>query len=262
MNFFKKIKFILIKIKVYLRYKKNIKTTIKWIFTGKEITNFTYKIKNENELIHAANLVTNLDYVGIQKIMDELNPTNKELKLFFTTHFFKEIKDTKKLGRRILWYILARVIKPNVIIESGVFNGLGTGLLIFALHKNSLEQPTNKFEYKGLDIKLNNLFYKEKNPSKVDVKLIEKDSHEFLKSYKDKNKLIYISDADHDYNFEIKEYELIQKNLAPGSLIISDTGTKSLSDFSMLNNKKLVCFSEKPDQHWYLGAKCSISYDF
>ena len=48
MNFFQKIKFILVKIKIYLRYEKNIKTTIKWILTGKEITNFTYKIRNEN----------------------------------------------------------------------------------------------------------------------------------------------------------------------------------------------------------------------
>ena len=262
MNFFQKIKFILIKIKIYLKYKKNIKAAIKWILTGKEITNFTYKIRNENELVHAANLVTNLDYKSIQKIINELNPTNKDLKLFFTKHFFDEIRDTKKLGRRILWYILARVIKPNVVIESGVFNGLGTGLLIFALHKNSLELPSTKFEYKGLDIKINNLFYNEKNSSKVDVKLIEKNSHEFLESYNEKNKILYISDAEHNYNFEIKEYELIQKNFAPGSIIISDTGSNSLSDFSILNNKKLVCFSEKPDQHWYSGAKCSISYGY
>ena len=48
--------------------------------------------------------------------------------------------------------------KTRIIIESGVFKGLGTGLLIFALHKNSIENTTTKPEFIGLDIKLKTFF--------------------------------------------------------------------------------------------------------
>tara|TARA_Y100000816_G_scaffold292262_1_gene286660 strand:+ start:1576 stop:2367 length:792 start_codon:yes stop_codon:yes gene_type:complete len=263
MNLFQKIKFIFVRLNIYLRYNKNINEAIKWIIAGKEITNFTYPIKNNHELIHIANIITGLDYNVIKKIINELDfKKNNELKPFFTELFFKEINDTKKFGRRVLWYILARAIKPDVIIESGVFKGMGAGLLIFALHKNYKEQPLVKLEYKGLDIKMNNLFYNEKNSSKVQVQLVEQDSIEFLKSYKDKKKILYISDAEHNYDFEFQEYELIKKNFAPGSIIISDTGSKSLSDFSIINNKKMICFAEIPGEHWYKGAKCSVSYGY
>ncbi len=262
MNFLQKIKFVFVKINIYLRYNKNFKEIFKWILTGKEITNFTYPIKNENELIHVANIITSQDYEIIKKIIKELDIKNNELKLFFTDHFFKEVEDPKKFGRRILWYILARLIKPEVIIESGVFKGLGTGLLIFALHKNSIENTTTKPEFIGLDIKLKNLFYNENSQSNVNVKLVENDSIKFLENYNDKKKILYISDADHSYDFEIMEYKLIKKNFTPGSIIISDTGSKSLSDFSLSNNKKMICFSENPDKHWYQGAKCSVSYDY
>tara|TARA_Y100001958_G_C21179199_1_gene509414 strand:+ start:452 stop:1246 length:795 start_codon:yes stop_codon:yes gene_type:complete len=264
MNPFQKIKFIFVRINIYLRYNKNIYNTIKWILAGKEITNFTYPIKNNHELIHVANAITDLDYNIIKNIIDELDikNNNNEMKLFFTERFFKEINDPKKFGRRVLWYILARAIKPDVIIESGVFKGMGTGLLIFALHKNSHEKPFVKFEYKGLDIKLNNLFYNEKHSSKVEAQLIEQDSIEFLRNYKDKKKILYISDAEHNYDFEMQEYELIKKNFAPGSIIISDSGSKSLSDFSIVNNKKMICFTENPEEHWYKGSKCSVSYGY
>ena len=113
MNFLQKIKFVFVKINIYLRYNKNFKEIFKWILTGKEITNFTYPIKNENELIHVANIITSQDYEIIKKIIKELDIKNNELKLFFTDHFFKEVEDPKKFGRRILWYILARLIKPE-----------------------------------------------------------------------------------------------------------------------------------------------------
>jgi len=63
------------------------------------------------------------------------------------------------------------------------------------------------------------------------------DSSEFLKNFNDKEKIIYISDTKHETEFEKKEFELIQKNLMPGSLIISHNGSKALSEFSIQNKK-------------------------
>ena len=52
-----------------------------------------------------------------------------------------------------------------------------------------------------------------------------------------KKKILYISDAKHDPEFEKKEYNLISKNLIKNSIIISDNEL-TLSEFSILNNKK------------------------
>ena len=65
--------------------------------------------------------------------------------------------------------------------------------MIFALHKNSMEDTTTKPQFIGLDIKLKNLFYNENNQSNVNVKLVENDSIKFLENYNDKKKIfIYL----------------------------------------------------------------------
>ena len=71
---------------------------------------------------------------------------------------------------------------------------------------------------------------------------------------------MYISDAEHNYDFEIKEYNLIKKNFKNGSIIISDNNSGSLNDFSKTNKKKTLKFQEKSKKFWYQGATTTISY--
>ena len=75
-----------------------------------------------------------------------------------------------------------------------------------------------------------------------------------------KKKIIYISDAEHNYDFEKREYELIINKMSNGSIIISDNNSGSLSDFSKKNNKNILYFKEDPINTWYSGATTSISY--
>ena len=66
--------------------------------------------------------------------------------------------------------------------------------------------------------------------------------------------------AEHNYDFEIKEYNLIKKQFKNGSIIISDNNSGSLDDFSKLSNKKILKFKEKSKNFWYKGAITNISY--
>lgn len=71
---------------------------------------------------------------------------------------------------------------------------------------------------------------------------------------------MYISDAKHNYNYEMQEFKLIKKNFKNGSLIISDTNSGSLRSFSEKNSKNLISFHEEVFNHWYNGAKTTVSY--
>ena len=90
----------------------------------------------------------------------------------------------------------------------------------------------------------------------------EIDSLEFLKKFKKKDKIMYISNASHDPIFELNEYNLIKNNLDKGSIIISDNGSQMISKFSIQEEKKLICFTEEVENHWYPGAKCCVCYGF
>jgi Methyltransferase domain len=50
--------------------------------------------------------------------------------------------DTKSrlpLGNRLLWYLAARYLKPALIVETGVYEGLGSLVLLQALDRNAAE---------------------------------------------------------------------------------------------------------------------------
>ena len=253
------IKLIITKIRIYLRYKKKFKHLLRWIFFDEELSNFTYKIKNKNEIIHIINVLTGAGYKEIISILDEVNINNSNMKKVFSDKYFKRY-DSDIFGRRLIWYAITRIIKPDIVIESGVFEGLGSALLTMGLFQNFKENPKIRPKFIGIDIKLKN-YYLNPQFDKIDIELNEIDSIDFLNKFNEKKKILYISDAKHDPEFEKKEYNLISKNLIKNSIIISDNGSEALSEFSILNNKKILCFTEQVSEHWYSGAKCTISYD-
>ena len=68
---FNYIKFIISKINIILRYKKNNFLNIfHYIFYEKEISNFTYEIKNEKEIIDIIKVITNENENKIKEILN------------------------------------------------------------------------------------------------------------------------------------------------------------------------------------------------
>ena len=83
-KFLHSIKFFFSKINVYMRYKKKkIILGLKWIFTGKEISNFTYEINNINEILHICQIITNAEIEILDQILNEINFENKDFRGFF-----------------------------------------------------------------------------------------------------------------------------------------------------------------------------------
>ena len=260
-KFFNNLKFFISKINVYLKYKKkSIPLAFHWFFFGQDISNFTYEIENYNELIHTCHTITSVPFEELQKILEEINFNNEEFKKFFSEDFYKKYEKKNIFGRRLVWYILVRALKPELVIESGIDRGLGSCLLIYAQYKNSCETKEN-FEYIGTDIvKKNQFCFNLKNNKFNKFKFIFDDTLNFLSTFNDKKKIIYISDAEHNFDFELKEFNEIKKNLATNSLLISDNNSGSLSQFSITNKKKLTYFNEKSKNFWYKGAVTSVSY--
>ncbi len=192
---FNNIKFFLSKINLYFRYKKKkIILGLNWIFFGKEISNFSYEIYNTDEILHLCNIITNIHIQKLDQISKEVNFENSDFKEFFSENFFQNYEAKNIFGRRLLWYILVRSIKPNLVIESGIDKGLGSTLLIYAQYKNTQEINNGDFEYIGTDIvKKKNFIFNQNNSNFKKYQFIFQDTLNFLKNFKDKKKnYIYI----------------------------------------------------------------------
>ncbi|HPN38120.1 MAG TPA: class I SAM-dependent methyltransferase [Melioribacteraceae bacterium] len=243
---------------------KTFKSIFKWIFINKETTNFTYPITEMNKKYLASIIseITSTDYKKVYGYFEELE-NNKEL----FNHIVKFAKNSDRnfvtdftplYGRRIGWYALTRILKPKVVVETGVEKGLGSCVLTSALEKNANEGYPGY--YYGTDINPDAGFLlgdKYLNYGKI----LYGDSITSLKNL-NQNIDLFINDSDHSADYEYDEYITIKDKISDKCVILGDNShcTTKLLEFSLLTNRKFVFFKEEPENHWYPGSGIGISY--
>ena len=236
---------------------------IKWLFNSNENTNLTYNLERNNRR-YLASLIAHLvnsDYSTILGYMDEAEG-DVELKRHIedTTAAspFALVADREvRFGRRLGWYVFVRVMKPQVVIETGVDKGLGACLLSAALMRNSEEGHEGR--YFGTDIN-SDAGYLLSGKYAEYSRIIYGDSIETLRSFNSEVDL-FINDSDHSADYEEKEYEVIAPKLSERAIVLGDNShvTDKLLDFSLKRGRQFIFFAEKPLDHWYPGSGIGIS---
>ena len=243
--------------------KKNIQI-IKWAINSKEDTNFTYNISDTNilYLAHTISVVTETDYKTVLRYMEEAE-NDAELKDTIITATkdspFGRYADLEvRFGRRLGWYAFVRVLKPKIVIETGVDKGLGSILICSALLKNKEEGFEGK--YYGTDINLD-AGYLLTGKYKEVGEILYGDSINTL-SHFPKNIDIFINDSDHSADYEYQEYLAIKKIITDKTIILGDNShcTNKLAIFSNETDRNFLFFQEVPKDHWYPGAGIGISF--
>lgn len=129
---------------------------IKWLFTSKETTNFTYDLTDRNKkyLASTISVVTKKPVDFIEKYIAELD-NDEKLKSHILNSILKSSEKhmadlTINFGRRVGWYAFVRAAKPKVVIETGVDKEMGSCVLTAALIKNAEDGFEGR--YFGTDI--------------------------------------------------------------------------------------------------------------
>jgi len=105
-----------------------------------EIENFTYALANEGQLVEflAETLTKKREEVEEYAAEMASDPElNRSLRKRLRRRWDR--KHRPHFGRRMGWYVIARALKPSVIVETGIHDGLGSVLLLRALDRNAEE---------------------------------------------------------------------------------------------------------------------------
>ena len=104
---------------------------IKWAIRSNENTNYTYKLskKNQLELFKTFEVVfNNSTYKQIKTYFDEIENDQEirnHIRNSISSSNMKKFADLKiEFSRRVGWYICVRLLKPKIILETGVDKGL------------------------------------------------------------------------------------------------------------------------------------------
>ena len=245
-------------------YNKKYPQILKWAINSKETANYTYDLTECNILYLASTIsvITNVDRDQIVAYINEAR-NDKALKEHILNETMKsplrEYADLRvDFGRRLGWYAFVRVLKPKIIVETGVDKGMGSVLLCSALLKNRDEGFEGRFF--GTDINPEAGYLLSGVYSKMG-KILYGDSIQSLLQFNDKIDL-FINDSDHSSDYEYREYVTIKDKMTENGVILGDNShsTDKLAIFSYETKRKFLFFLEEPRGHWYPGAGIGISF--
>ena len=122
-------------------YSRQLNFLMRWCFRDTENSNFYYDLTDLN-LEHLKHLIASITGESIAVIKGYIDEIRRDS--FLKTHIEEQLKSADypkdiqvAFGRRIGWYVFVRVLKPKVVVETGVYHGVGACILTRALMKNA-----------------------------------------------------------------------------------------------------------------------------
>jgi hypothetical protein len=115
-------------------------TVLGFVALDPEVDTFTYDLANEHELVNVTARALGVAPKRVAALFDEAR-TDALLGagLARRVRWRFDFKRRVRFGRRYAWYAIARVLRPEVIVETGIKDGLGSVLLLRALQRNAAE---------------------------------------------------------------------------------------------------------------------------
>ena len=224
----------------------------RFVLSDPEPANYTYELANEDEL---AAWVADLAGVSVAEaaavVAEPRSDDELRRRLRAATHGHRLwSKPEPPFGRRAGWYALVRLIAPELVIETGVHDGLGSLLLLRALERNG-----GQGRLVSVDINPAAGWLVNAHPRwELRLEPAVDGLPEVLGNGPPVG--VFIHDSLHSYDNERAELELAAVRLAGNGALITDNahGTRALADVCASHGFRYSEFVERPREHFYPGG--------
>ncbi|MBV9472846.1 MAG: class I SAM-dependent methyltransferase [Solirubrobacterales bacterium] len=233
-----------------------LRSNLGFILTDPEPDNFTYALANEPELAEWVRSVSGRERVAIDRVLDEVHHDRElgERLRRATARRWSWSKPAPPFGKRVAWYALARLCRPELIVETGVHDGLGSLLLLRALERNRDEGAPG--ELLSFDVNPAAGWIVGEHP--LWQLRIEPTQTGLGRALDQAPPLgLFIHDSLHTYENERFELRTAAAQLAPAGVLITDNAhvTSALRDTCEEFGLRYFEFRERPLHHFYPGGK-------
>lgn len=239
----------------------SLSRSFSWAIKKSEDSNFYYGLTDRNyrHLGHFIATAAGKSPSEIFGYMDELKNSSRyaEAVAEYRSKNRAQSGTTMEPGRRLGWYALIRALKPKVVLETGVHQGVGALAICLALEKNAVEGHLGSYVGTDINHKAGGLIAE---PGFSFATVLIGDSIESINQLTEQVD-IYISDSDHSAGYEFDELIAASHKLSKSAIVISDNAhaTDVLEQWSISENRQFSFYAEKPKSHWYPGAGIGLS---
>lgn len=235
-------------------------TIAKFVLSDPETHSYTYELANEDELVDFSAALLGIERARAAAYLAEVE-TDPELgpRLRRRTRWRIDAKWRLPLGNRLLWYVLARALKPRLAVETGVFDGLGSLLLLRALERNSAEGVDGRLLSIDLDPGAGWLV-----PERLRGRweLVRGDILEDLEpALAGRAVDLFVHDSVHTEEFQRFEFELALRQAGPLLCVVDSSGRELsvLRELCAEHGGREAYFLERPARHFYEPDGTSVA---
>jgi methyltransferase family protein len=234
---------------------------VRYVLLDPELVNFTYDISNAAQLAEVLADVLPVDRETVARYISEIRAdTDLEQRLRRKLRGRMDRKRRPMYGRRLGWYAVARILKPSLIVETGVHDGLGSAILLQALHRNAEEGIEG--ELVSIDIDPSTGWLVDDAMRDCWTPVYGSTFDQLERAVAGREVGMIIHDSEHTYECEEFEFTTAIRNSAPRLALVSDNAhaTSALSDVCSSLGVKYGLFLERPKRHFYPGAGMGLGF--
>ncbi len=233
---------------------------LRFVLWDPEVESFSYELGNRDELAAFVAELLGEPRERIAGFIAEVGADpelNEELTRRMRWRF--DVKTPLPVGNRLLWYALARAAKPRLIVETGIYQGLGSLTLLRALDRNAAEGAEGELISIDSDPRAGVVV-----PDRLTArwrKVLGFTSDVLEREVDGREVDMLIQDTPHTYDNASFEYGVAVAHAGPRLVLIDSGGgvTPALPDACAGRDARIATFQERPREHFYTPAGTQVA---
>ena len=232
-----------------------------YLLHSRELTNFTYELANESEIAEFVGGALGTGPDTVSALLGELG-TDEELMNELRQGLRRRALANREplLGKRRALYCVVRMIRPGVIVESGVKDGLGSAVILRALERNEAEGYPGMLL--GFDIDPDAGWLVDWRARPEHQSLFIGDVRDTLEPVLEENGVdLFINDSLHVYDHERFEFETAARYRRSSRLVLycdDASVTPALEEACRGLGGRSRRMKEVPKDHYWRGNEIAL----
>lgn len=227
----------------------------RYVLLAPDVGDFSYELGNDAELIDVLAQALALEPATIAGYLGEIRgdaALTRELSA--RVRWRPDMRRHVGLGHRVAWYVVARALKPRLVVETGIKHGIGALVLLEALGRNAREGRPGHLISFDLDT-----FSGWIVPDRLrgDWEPVYASTFDRLEQTLEGREVdLFICDTPPDYDIESFEMRTAMRHAAPGIVLIAGNGDRTavLPELTAEMHGSFHFFTERPVHDIYPGA--------
>jgi len=251
------------KIRVLRRYgafRRSPLAALRYLVRDQEIDNFTYTVTNPHDLAdHLANALDVAPALAWQRVDELLGDDALIREIGAALAHRRDRNPRMPFGRRAGWFAMVRLLRPKVVVETGVHDGLGSTAILRALERNAGEGDDGVLVSFDIDPAVGWII-----PASLRSRheLVLGSSVDAMAGALHGRTIgLFIHDSDHRPEYERRELEVARSLGSDRTVYVSDNAhaTTALHDFAADHGLRFSFWRERVAGHFYPGAGIGLA---